>query len=85
MQETAKQTLTPEQEKIRKSMLHSYKELAVGDGNLLSLFAFEFYETFISNIGGFIGYGLRYLFLKIVLKSFGEKNVIGKGLSLIHI
>ena len=60
-------------------MLNSYKELAVGDGNLVSLFAFEFYETFISNIGGFIGYGLRYLYLKLVLKSFGLKNVVGKG------
>ena len=79
MQETAKQTLTPEQEKIRKSMLSSYKELAVGKGNLLSLLAFEFYETFISNIGGFIGYGLRYLFLKLTLNNFGKKNVIGKG------
>jgi len=73
------ETLTPQQEKIRKSMLNSYKELAVGDGNLLSLFAFEFYETFISNIGGFLGYGLRYLYLKLVLKSFGFKNVVGKG------
>ncbi len=73
------ETLTPEQEKVRESMLSSYKKLAVGNGNLLSLLAFEFYETFISNIGGFIGYGLRYSFLKLVFKNFGKKNVIGKG------
>jgi hypothetical protein len=83
MNEQITPALTPQQKLLtddKKNPFSLYKQLAVGDSSFLFLILFEFITTFIGNLSGLLGYGLRTIFYPILFSNCGNRLGIGKGI-----
>lgn len=64
------------------SAFSKYKELVIGDQNIISFFNYEIYTTLISNLAGALGFGLRLLVAPLILRDCGKKVALGRGIIL---
>lgn len=64
------------------SPLRKYQDLFVGDRRLWSLLRFEILTTFLADLPGAAGLGLRRLFYPRLLARVGRNVVFGKGITL---
>ena len=77
--------MTEQQRRLSRAglgRLARYRDFVSGNGGLLSWLAFEFYQFFLSNMSGLLGYALRPVLLKRFLAASGSGLTIGRGLTI---
>lgn len=68
----------------RKSNVHKYKEMTIGNAGWLSLLRYELTMLFTSQTPGALGLMLRHIFFKPLFQSIGQNVVFGRNLTIRH-
>lgn len=75
--------MSPQQKQVASGgKLKTYRDLVVGDESLVHFLGYECYQTFLSNLPGLLGYGLRGLAISSLLAKSAKGAAIGRSVNI---
>lgn len=75
--------MSPQQRQVASNgKLKTYRELVIGDESLAHFLGYECYQTFLSNLPGLLGYGLRGLAISGLLAQPAKGLVLGRSVNI---
>lgn len=68
----------------KRSAFQNYKHLTVGNRGFVVLLKYEIITSLFGNFPGALGYLLRRIFYRFLLKNLGKSVILGRGVTLRH-